>query len=274
LTRIALGISYNGASFHGWQYQSVNLATVQDAVQDALSRVANHSVTVTCAGRTDTGVHATCQVVHFDTHAAREPGAWVFGGNANLPDSISINWAREVPVHFDARHSAVSRRYLYILVNNNIRSGLMPQMLTREHRPLNAALMHESAQALLGENDFSSFRAANCQSRTAMRNVQQVRVKRSGELIVVDIAANAFLHHMVRNIVGVLLDIGAGEKPVAWTGELLALRDRSRAGRTAPPNGLYLVQVDYPDYEQLPEGPHLPHFLANLGDGIPNSIPN
>lgn len=264
MTRIALGVSYNGAPFHGWQCQTSGLATVQDSLQNSLSLVADHPITVTCAGRTDSGVHATNQVVHFDSHAARNLQAWVLGTNANLPQSISVNWAREVPTAFHARYSALSRRYLYIVVNNRIRSGLMPEMVTREHRPLDAALMHKSAQTLVGEHDFSSFRAASCGSRTAMRNIHHIGVERSGELIVIDIAANAFLHHMVRNIVGVMLDIGAGDKPVSWTGELLALRDRTRASVTAPPNGLYLIQVDYPDESELPGGPQLPHFLGNL----------
>ena len=264
MTRIALGIAYNGASFHGWQYQIPGLSTIQDSIQLSLSKVANHPVSVTCAGRTDSGVHATNQVIHFDTHPVRKPDAWVLGSNAHLPGSISVNWAREVPMQFDARHSAVSRRYIYIVVNNRIRSGLMSEMATREHRPLDAALMHEAAQALLGENDFSSFRAANCQSKTAMRNIHHIRIERSGELVVFDIEADAFLHHMVRNIAGVILDIGAGDKPVSWAAQLLSLRDRTRASVTAPPNGLYLIQVDYPDYGELPKGPQLPHFLGNL----------
>ncbi len=240
------------------------MATIQDAVQDSLSIVADHTVTLTCAGRTDAGVHATSQVVNFDTHASRDTKAWVLGTNAHLPDTIAVNWAREVPSEFDARFSAVSRRYLYIIVNNRNRSGLMSELATREHRHLDAALMNESAQALVGENDFSSFRAASCQSRTAARNVQHVRVARSGELVVIDIAANAFLHHMVRNIAGVMLDIGAGEKPASWAGELLVLRDRTRAGVTASPKGLYLIQVDYPDYSEVPKGAQLPHFLGAL----------
>jgi|TARA_B100002003_G_scaffold128795_1_gene119084 tRNA pseudouridine38-40 synthase len=240
------------------------VATIQDAVQNSLGAVADHQVTLTCAGRTDAGVHATCQVTNFDTHASRSLKAWVLGTNAHLPDTISVNWVREVPPGFDARFSAASRRYVYVIVNNRNRSGLMSEMVTREHRHLDAALMNKSAQALVGENDFSSFRAASCQSRTAARNIHHISVERSGELVVIDIAANAFLHHMVRNIAGVMLDIGAGEKPASWAGELLALRDRNRASVTAPPNGLYLIQVDYPDYDEMPKGPQLPHFLGSL----------
>jgi tRNA pseudouridine38-40 synthase len=264
LTRIALGISYDGASYHGWQSQGANVATVQDPVQKALASVADHTVTVTCAGRTDAGVHATNQVIHFDSGASRDSKAWMMGGNARLPDTISVTWAREVPTSFDARHSASSRRYLYIIVNSKIRSALMPGFVTREHRPLDAQRMHDSAQSLLGEKDFSSFRAANCQSRTAMRNIQHIQVIRAGELVIIDVAANAFLHHMVRNLAGVLVDIGSGSKTVSWTAELLALRDRTRAGITAKPNGLYLAQVDYPEIFGLPRGPALPHFLGNL----------
>jgi tRNA pseudouridine38-40 synthase len=264
LTRIALGISYDGASFHGWQSQGANVATVQDPVQKALTSIADHTVTVTCAGRTDAGVHATNQVIHFDSGASRDSKAWMMGGNARLPDTISVTWAHEVPTSFDARHSASSRRYLYIIVNSKIRSALMPGFVTREHRPLDAQRMHDSAQSLLGENDFSSFRAANCQSRTAMRNIQHIEVIRAGELVIIDVAANAFLHHMVRNLAGVLMDIGSGSKTVSWTAQLLALRDRTRAGITARPNGLYLAQVDYPEIFGLPRGPALPHFLGNL----------
>lgn len=264
MTRIALGISYNGADYHGWQYQGGELATVQEQVQKALSSVADHLVAVTCAGRTDAGVHATNQVVHFESDALRQLKAWVMGSNAQLPDSISVAWAREVSDSFDARHSATARRYLYLINNNNVRSALMPELVTRENRSLDAQRMHDAAQCLVGENDFSSFRAANCQSRTPMRNIHHLRVIRAGELVIIDVAANAFLHHMVRNIAGVLIDVGTGGKPVSWTRELLSLRDRSRAGVTAPANGLFLIQVDYPAIHGLPSGPQLPHFLGSL----------
>lgn len=267
MTRIALGISYNGSSYHGWQYQGARIETVQGHVQKAIGLVADHPVTVTCAGRTDAGVHATNQVIHFEPAASRESKAWMMGGNAHLPDTISVNWAREVPDSFDARYSATSRRYLYLIVNNKIRSALMPDLVTREGRPLDAQRMHDSAQSLLGENDFSSFRAANCQSRTAMRNIQHINVSRAGEMVIIDVAANAFLHHMVRNIAGVLMDIGSGTETGSWMQELLELRDRTRASITAPPNGLFLVQVDYPDRYGLPHGLQLPHFLGNLPIG-------
>ena len=264
MARIALGISYNGAAYHGWQYQKQGLATVQAELQKALGIVADHPVTVICAGRTDSGVHATNQVVHFDSDSARELKSWILGVNANLPDDISVNWSRTVVPEFDARHAAMSRRYLYLIYNERIRSALMPELLTKEHRTLDENVMNESAQALLGENDFSSYRAANCQSLTPMRNMHNIEIKRSGELVLVDISANAFLHHMVRNIVGVLMDIGSGEKPVSWAADLLGLKDRTKAGITAPPNGLYLIQVDYPDTFGLPSGPVLPHFLGAL----------
>lgn len=262
--RIALGISYNGAAYHGWQYQNPDTDTIQDELQKALSLVADHPVSVICAGRTDSGVHATSQVVHFDTDSSRELKSWIFGTNANLPDNISVTWSRAVSDEFDARRAATCRRYLYLINNNKIRSAIMPELLTREHRLLDVDVMNESAQALLGEHDFSSYRAANCQSLTPNRIIHHIGVSRFDELVLVDISANSFLHHMVRNIAGVLMDIGSGEKPVSWVGELLGLRDRTRAGTTAPANGLYLIQIDYPDSFGLPEGPALPHLLGAL----------
>ncbi len=264
MTRIALGVSYTGTTFHGWQFQNEALATVQADIQRALSQVANHPVTVTCAGRTDAGVHATNQVLHFDSDSDRSLKAWIHGANANLSPDIAVNWARQVAESFDARHSATGRRYLYLVFNHKVRSGLLADLVTRDHRPLNADRMHQSAQALTGELDFSSFRAAHCQSRSPMRNVRHLRVFRSGELVVLDIAANAFLHHMVRNIAGVLLDVGAGIKSVDWPEDLLNRRDRTQGGVTAPPNGLFLVQVDYPDYPEIPAGPRLPHLFHAL----------
>lgn len=245
--RVALGISYNGSTYHGWQFQGGSIPTVQDRVETALSQIANEPIRVTCAGRTDSGVHATSQVAHFDTTAVRPAKAWIMGSNAILPGSISIISATDVPSDFDARFSARARRYLYIIHNTRTRSALMPDLVTREHRPLDAERMHDAAQSLLGENDFTSFRAANCQSRTPMRNVHRVVVTRQEDLVLIDITANAFLYHMVRNIAGVLMDIGSGARPVAWVTELLGYRDRSRGSKTAAPNGLYLVNVDYGD---------------------------
>ena len=261
MERIALGISYNGAPYHGWQYQSDTIPTVQAALESALSSIANSTVRVTCAGRTDAGVHATHQVVNFTTEAGRDINAWVNGTNSQLPSSISVTHASPVSESFNARHSATARRYLYIIYNARVRSALLPEYMTREHRVLDAEKMHQAAQSLIGVNDFTSYRAANCQSRTAMRNVMSINVSRQGNLVLVDIIANAFLLHMVRNIAGVLLDVGAGEKSVAWVGELLACRDREKGSKTAPPNGLFLIGVTYDADIGMPSTVW-PHFLS------------
>jgi tRNA pseudouridine38-40 synthase len=265
-TRVALGISYDGSGFHGWQYQNRGTPTVQQAVELALSNIADHPVQVICAGRTDSGVHATGQVVHFDTTADRPDKAWVFGANAHLPDTISVNWCRNVDDSFHARFVATARRYLYVIYNSNIRSGLFANNVSRERRALDAESMHRAAQHLLGENDFSSFRAASCQSKTAMRDVHHIRVLRTDDLVTIDVQANAFLQHMVRNIAGVLMDIGARAQPETWSRELLALRDRTLGGVTADPAGLYMIDVLYDTSYGLPAGPHLPHFLSVLGE--------
>ena len=259
---MALVVAYNGRAFHGWQFQNEQTPTVQLALQQALGIIADHPMTVHCAGRTDTGVHATRQIVHFDAPVARPEKAWVMGTNTHLPDDISVEWAAPVSPDFDARRSATARRYLYLLHNHPIRSALMSDYVTSHKAPLDADEMHAGARYLLGEQDFSSFRAAHCQARTPMRNVHSVTVSRTGDMVVVDIEANAFLQHMVRNIVGVLLDIGVGQRPAGWVGELLSLRDRTRASRTAPPNGLYLIDVIYPPSAGIPPGPNLPHLLA------------
>ncbi|HAK50398.1 MAG TPA: tRNA pseudouridine(38-40) synthase TruA [Gammaproteobacteria bacterium] len=261
MERIVLGISYNGAPYHGWQFQSDAIPTVQGTLESALSSIANSTVRVTCAGRTDTGVHATHQVVNFGTNAERDINAWINGTNSQLPESVSVTHAAPVPESFNARHSATARRYLYVIYNTRVRSALLPEYMTREHRGLDAERMHQAAQALIGENDFTSYRAANCQSSTPMRNVMSVEIWRHGDLVLVDITANAFLLHMVRNIAGVLLDVGAGEKPVSWVGDLLALRDRSKGSKTAPPNGLFLIGVTYEIDIGIP-GLVWPHFLS------------
>lgn len=262
--RVALGIAYNGANYHGWQYQGQGISTVQATVQDALSSIADHPVVLTCAGRTDTGVHATRQVVHFDAKVSRPDKAWIQGTNSRLPDDISVDWCSRVSDDFSARFSATARRYHYLIHNSRIRSGLMAGLMARDHRHLDAERMHEAAQALLGEQDFTSYRAASCQARTPMRCLHHLRVRRSADLVILDIQGNAFLHHMVRNIAGVLADIGAGEKPVTWAGELLAARDRGLGSATASPSGLYLTDVIYPTVWALPDGPGLPHLLSSI----------
>jgi tRNA pseudouridine38-40 synthase len=264
ISHFALGIAYRGSAFHGYQYQGENIPTVQKALESALSVIADETVQVTCAGRTDTGVHATKQVVNFQTTRERSEKAWVMGTNAHLPDDVSVTWAREVGPDFNARHSAVARRYCYVIYNNRARSALFAGHYTRDPRQIEVSAMHEAAQSLLGENDFTSFRASSCQSRTPNRNIHHINVRRNGDMIVIDIQANAFLHHMVRNIAGVLLDIGAGAKPTSWSGELLLAKNRSLGSVTAPPDGLYLVDVLYPEFSMIPQGPDLPHFLQGL----------
>jgi tRNA pseudouridine38-40 synthase len=252
-SRIALGIEYDGSVFNGWQTQlNPHLRTVQETLEQALSRIAATPVTVICAGRTDAGVHASGQVVHFDTSVARPLKAWVHGTNTHLGRHVAVRWAEAVPADFHARFSAQSRRYRYLISNTSVRPALFGAYVTHHYAPLDADRMHEAGQALLGEQDFTSFRATGCQSRTPMRNVSELTVQRRGDLVIVDIEANAFLLHMVRNIVGTLLAIGQGDRPPGWAGELLALRDRSKAAPTAPPQGLSLVAVRYPQVYAIP----------------------
>jgi tRNA pseudouridine38-40 synthase len=260
MSRTALGISYTGTAFHGWQAQRQG-PTVQQTLEAALSKIADHEVRVICAGRTDTGVHATHQIVHFDSAAIRPEKAWVLGTNAHLPDTVAVSWSRTVDDSFSARFSATARRYIYAIHNTTVRPALAAGLFTREHRPLDADAMHAAAQALVGEHDFSAYRASKCQSRTPMRNIHEISVYRRNDVVFINIAANAFLHHMVRNIAGVLMDIGAGERPADWSAELLAGRDRTVGAMTAAPHGLYLVNVVYPSQHGLPAGPTLPHFF-------------
>ncbi len=250
--RIALGIEYDGTDFMGWQRLSHG-PSVQAAVERALSTVADAPIQVTCAGRTDAGVHARCQVVHFDTDAERPMRGWVLGGCANLPTSIAVLWARTVADEFHARHGARARRYRYSILNRPVRAALDARYVTWERNPLDAHAMHEAAQALIGEHDFSAFRAIACQARHPRREVREVRVTREGDRVHVEIEANAFLHHMVRNIVGSLLPVGRGERPGAWVAELLAGRDREVAGPTAPASGLAFIGPRYPATWGLPD---------------------
>lgn len=249
--RIALGIEYDGTGFHGWQRLS-HATSIQAAVEEALSFVADAPVEVQCAGRTDAGVHAICQVVHFDTDAPRSPRAWVLGANARLSHAITVRWAQVVDDAFSARHSARARRYRYRICNRPLRPSLQRDYLSWERLPLDADSMHRAAQTLLGENDFSAFRSSQCQATHAMRHMQAIAVRRDGEEVIVDVQANAFLHHMVRNIVGSLLLIGRGEKPESWLAELLHGRDRTVAGPTARPQGLAFIGPLYPAHWGLP----------------------
>jgi tRNA pseudouridine38-40 synthase len=251
--RIALGIEYAGDAFEGWQSQ-LHGRTVQDAVERALGIIAGESIRLHAAGRTDTGVHATAQVVHFDTAAHRPLTAWVRGANAWLPASISIRWAVEVDERFHARFLAFERSYRYLLHNAPVRPAVLAGRVGWFHLPLDVEKMAAAAAQLLGRHDFSSFRTASCQSKTPVRIMNVARVAREGGIIVFDFSANGFLHHMVRNLVGALVCVGKGERPPQWIGELLACRDRSMGAATFAPDGLYFCGVSYPSLWSLPEG--------------------
>jgi tRNA pseudouridine38-40 synthase len=242
--RVAVGIEYDGSKFNGWQFQE-NAVSVQEKVEQALGQVANHPVRVVCAGRTDTGVHALGQVIHFDTGSHRSERSWVFGCNANLPKSVAAVWAREVDGAFHARFSAQKRRYRYVIFNRHVRPTFLAHRVTWDHRSLDERRMAQAAGHLLGEHDFSAYRASECQAKSPVRTVHHLSVIRKDDLVIIDVIANAFLHHMVRNIAGVLMAIGAGEQPVNWSREVLESRDRALGGVTAPPYGLYLVDVEY-----------------------------
>lgn len=258
--KIALGVEYDGSRYYGWQRQP-DVRSVQGYLEKALSKVADHEVNVFCAGRTDAGVHGTGQVVHFETTAQRADGAWTLGVNANLPQDIAVRWVKTVADDFHARFSATARRYRYIIYNQRLRPAILGQGITHFYHPLNAEAMHRAAQSLLGENDFTSFRAVHCQSRTPWRNISHIQVWRQGAFVIVDIKANAFVHHMVRNIVGSLMEVGCGNRPESWMAELLAAKDRKLAAATARAEGLYLVEVDYPAKFELPRPAPGPLFL-------------
>ncbi len=249
--RLALGIEYDGTSYNGWQRQKSGLG-VQQRLEEALSRVADEAIEVTCAGRTDTGVHASGQVVHFDTLAERSERGWLLGANSNLPADISVSWVRHVDTEFHARFSATGRSYRYRILNRLQRSALYRERAWWVHQPLDAARMHEAALRLLGEHDFSAFRAAGCQSGSALREITHIEVVRDGNWVTLCVSANAFLMHMVRNITGTLVAIGQGEAPIEWISDVLESRDRTVGGVTAPPHGLTLVAVDYPGEFRIP----------------------
>ncbi len=250
--RIALGVEYDGSSYFGWQSQP-DVANVQDTLQAALSAIAGEPVSILAAGRTDAGVHAIEQVVHFDTEARRPLSAWVRGANALLPDSVAVLWAHEVSDEFHARFSAQARSYRYLLVNRPVRSAIRRGKAGWFHAPLDADRMREAAQHLLGEHDFSAFRSSECQAKTPVKTVTRLDIRKDGDLIIFDLTADAFLHHMVRNIVGCLVYVGKGKHRAGWMKEILASQDRNEAAPTFAPDGLYLRRIHYEAKWGLPQ---------------------
>ena len=250
--RIALGVEYDGKPYCGWQSQPDGL-TVQDALQAVLSQIADEPIGIVAAGRTDTGVHALEQVVHFDTTAHRPVSAWVRGVNTLLPKSIAVRWAHPVPDEFHARFSAEGRSYRYLLVNRSVRSAVHAGKAGWYHLPLDLDAMRAGAQHLLGEHDFSAFRAAECQAKSPVKQMYGIDIRREGDMVVFDVSANAFLHHMVRNLVGCLIYVGKGKHPPEWIAEILQLRERRLAAPTFAPDGLYLRRIQYDAKWGLPQ---------------------
>ena len=249
--RIAMGVEYDGSAFSGWQTQH-HARSVQQCLEQAISAVAAHRIRVHCAGRTDAGVHGLGQVVHFDTTAERSERSWVLGTNANLPDDVAVRWARPVSSAFHARFKATGRHYRYLILCRPTRSALWRGRAVWTHRPLDLERMRQAAGPLVGQHDFTSFRALACQAKSPLRTIRYLAFERRDDLIELRVGADGFLHHMVRNLAGVLMAIGRGDAEIGWTSELLALRDRARGGVTAPPQGLYLARVDYPAVFDLP----------------------
>ncbi len=260
--RFAAGVEYDGSGFSGWQRQA-GARTVQDCLEAALSRVADHPVRVVTAGRTDAGVHACAQVVHFDSPRDRGERGWMRGATSNLPEDVAVLWVRRVPEDFHARFSALERCYRYLILNRPVRPTYLARRVTWIYRPLALGPMREAAAHLVGRHDFSAYRAQGCQARTPVRELRRLEVWRRGDLVGIEACANAFLHHMVRNIAGVLIAVGAGERPPVWSREVLEGRQRALGGVTAPPDGLYLAAVRYPECYRLPAP------AGGCGTGVP-----
>lgn len=259
MTVWAMGIEYLGSNYHGWQSQTAAgtdlqpVVTIQDCLEHALTKVNDGPVKVICAGRTDAGVHALNQVVHFDTTKVRTERAWILGCNQDLPPDISIRWAKPVADDFHARFSALSRRYIYLIDNRPLaRAATFAQQVTWVYSPLDEELMQQAADQLVGRHDFSAFRSSHCQAHSPMRTITKFSVGRQGHLIAIDVTANAFLHHMVRNLVGVLIKVGKGDWPVEKVAEVLASKDRRQAATTSKSNGLYFADVEYPPQYAIP----------------------
>lgn len=259
--RMAAGIEYNGNAYHGFQIQSSGVPTVQSALHEAFSKIADHPISIVCAGRTDAGVHASGQVVHFDANILRDEKAWVVGANSVLPHDISVRWAKVVPDTFHARFTARGRRYRYVIYNDACRPAIGCEYITWQRAPLDVKKMQEAANHLIGEHDFTSFRSSECQAAQPVRILRELNITQSGPWIIVEVEATAFLHNMVRNIVGTLYEVGMNKKEPEWVNFVLDARDRTKGGATAPPTGLYLVDVSYPDEFNLPKLALGPSFL-------------
>ena len=262
-TRVAARIEYHGGHYHGWQAQPhLQISTAQETLEKALGTVAGTPVSTTSAGRTDTGVHGFAQIIHFDDPVGRSVKAWVMGGNRHLPDDVRLHWAVPTSSDFHARFSATARHYRYVLCNTSIRPAALHGLVAWYRHELDLVAMNEAAKYLHGEQDFSAFRAASCQANSPLRHVSDCHVHRRGDFVVIDITANAFLHHMVRNIAGSLLAVGTHSRSVDWFQAVLLSRDRTQAAETAPPEGLYLTRVDYPEVFGLPDTPEGPTMLT------------
>ncbi|NMP31254.1 tRNA pseudouridine(38-40) synthase TruA [Thalassotalea sp. M1531] len=260
--RYALGIEYDGKNYCGWQKQN-HSPSVQETLEKALSKIADEPIEVVCAGRTDTGVNATNQIIHFDTDKQRKDVAWTLGVNTNLPKDIAVRWVKQVNDDFHARFSATARRYRYVIYNARLRPAILNSGMTFYQHPLNEKDMHQAAQVLVGENDFTSFRTVHCQAHSPIRTLSHCNVTRSGDYLVLDVKGNAFLHHMIRNIAGSLMRVGRGIETIDWVAEVLAAKNRCVAGMTAPAAGLYFVDVDYPEQFSIPKCPLGPLFLPD-----------
>lgn len=262
--RIAISVEYDGSAYRGWQAQKHDSQVVQTEVEKALSKVADEPIKLVCSGRTDSGVHASSQICHFDTVAHRDPYNWVMGVNTQLPNDISLSWAQQVDPEFHARFSARSRQYVYLIRQSSYRSALLRNSMTFTHKSLDPELMGEAGSSLLGTHDFNAYRSAQCQAKTSVRTLSHLSVHCHEGVIAVHVEANGFLQNMVRNIVGVLTAIGSQEEPVIWARQVLESRDRTRGGVTAPPHGLYFLGPTYDDHFGLPKTVRIPQIAKDI----------
>ena len=267
--RIAISIEYDGSGYRGWQVQKHDPQVVQTVVERALSLVADEPIRLKCSGRTDAGVHASSQICHFDTSAQRTPYNWVMGTNTHLPQDISLSWASETDSSFHARFEALSRQYIYLIRSNSVRSAMLRNAVTSTRKRLELEKMAAACGFLIGTHDFNAYRSANCQSKTSVRTISLLNVHVRSDLIAIHVQANAFLQHMVRNIVGVLMSVGAGDNPVEWVKYVLQSKDRSEGGVTAPPQGLYFLGPDYKDKFYLPPTVRIPQIAKDILKTVP-----